>query len=80
MSTKFRCVCPATGLIPACSVPLVGLRLLKTTGFKDALRIGYQNRPDIFALQITLPEMLYESVIEIDERYSAKGEELPIVM
>ena len=47
-----------------------------TQGFKDALRIGYQNRPDIFALQITLPEMLYEQVIEVEERYDAQGEEL----
>lgn len=50
--------------------------LLITKGFHDALRIGYQNRPDIFARQIVLPEMLYERVIEIDERYSAQGEEL----
>lgn len=47
-----------------------------TKGFKDALRIGYQNRPDIFALEIALPEMLYESVIEVNERYTATGEEL----
>ncbi len=50
--------------------------LLITKGFKDALRIGYQNRPDIFARQIILPSMLYESVIEIDERYDAQGNEL----
>ncbi|HEY9705432.1 MAG TPA: hydantoinase/oxoprolinase family protein, partial [Allocoleopsis sp.] len=50
--------------------------LLITKGFKDALRIGYQNRPNIFALQIILPEMLYERVIEIEERYKANGEEL----
>ncbi len=47
-----------------------------TKGFKDALRIGYQNRPQIFAQQIILPEMLYERVIEVDERLSAQGEEL----
>ncbi len=47
-----------------------------TQGFKDALRIGYQNRPDIFALHIILPEMLYEEVVEIAERYTATGEEL----
>lgn len=47
-----------------------------TKGFRDALRIGYQNRPDIFALKIELPELLYEEVIEIKERYSASGEEL----
>ncbi|ALF56003.1 5-oxoprolinase [Nostoc piscinale CENA21] len=50
--------------------------LIITQGFRDALRIGYQNRPDIFARQIILPEMLYERVIEVEERYSAQGEEL----
>ncbi len=50
--------------------------LIITKGFRDALRIGYQNRPDIFARQIILPEMLYERVIEVEERYSAQGEEL----
>ncbi len=47
-----------------------------TKGFKDALRIGYQNRPDIFALEIILPEMLYEQVVEVTERYDAQGNEL----
>lgn len=50
--------------------------LLITKGFRDALRIGYQNRPDIFARQIILPEILYERVIEVAERYSPQGEEL----
>ncbi|MDZ8236440.1 MAG: hydantoinase/oxoprolinase family protein [Nostoc sp. ChiQUE01a] len=50
--------------------------LLITKGFKDALRIGYQNRPNIFARHIVLPTMLYEQVIEVDERYDAKGNEL----
>ncbi|MDP5337980.1 MAG: hydantoinase/oxoprolinase family protein [Nodularia sp. (in: cyanobacteria)] len=50
--------------------------LLITKGFKDALRIGYQNRPDIFARHIVLPTMLYEQVIEVDERYNAHGDEL----
>ena len=53
--------------------------LLITKGFKDALRIGYQNRPNIFDLQITLPSMLYESVIEVDERYDVNGNELKVV-
>jgi len=48
--------------------------LIITKGFADALRIGYQNRPDIFARQIILPEMLYEQVIEVEERYNAQGE------
>jgi 5-oxoprolinase (ATP-hydrolysing) len=47
-----------------------------TKGFRDALRIGYQNRPNIFARQIVLPEMLYEQVVEIEERHSAQGEVL----
>ena len=46
---------------------------ITTKGFKDALRIGYQNRPDIFAKQIVLPEMLYEQVVEVDERTAADG-------
>ncbi|HEY9874958.1 MAG TPA: hydantoinase/oxoprolinase family protein, partial [Candidatus Obscuribacterales bacterium] len=50
--------------------------LVITKGFRDALRIGYQNRPDIFARHIVLPEMLYERVVEVEERYSAQGEEL----
>jgi 5-oxoprolinase (ATP-hydrolysing) len=50
--------------------------LLITQGFRDALRIGYQNRPDIFARHIELPEMLYERVIEVNERVSAQGEVL----
>ncbi|MCA6595136.1 MAG: hydantoinase B/oxoprolinase family protein [Pseudanabaena sp. M046S1SP1A06QC] len=50
--------------------------LLITKGFRDALRIGYQHRPNIFARHIELPEMLYEHVIEIEERYSAHGEVL----
>jgi len=47
-----------------------------TRGFGDALRIGYQARPDIFARQILLPSMLYERVVEIDERVSVDGEVL----
>lgn len=50
--------------------------LVVTKGFRDALRIGYQNRPEIFALDIKLPEVLYESVIEAEERYNSRGEEL----
>ena len=50
--------------------------LVVNRGFADALRIGYQNRPDIFARHIQLPEMLYERVIEIDCRVTAQGEVL----
>ena len=47
--------------------------LVITKGFRDALRIGYQNRPHLFARHIVLPELLYERVIEVDERLSADG-------
>ena len=47
--------------------------LITTRGFRDALRIAYQARPDIFALRIDLPEMLYSEVREIDERVAADG-------
>jgi 5-oxoprolinase (ATP-hydrolysing) len=50
--------------------------LVITQGFRDALKIGYQNRPNIFARQIILPEPLYEQVIEVEERYTAQGEVL----
>ncbi len=48
--------------------------LVTTRGFGDALRIGYQTRPDLFARHIVLPEMLYSEVLEIPERVSARGE------
>lgn len=48
--------------------------LLTTEGLRDMLRIGYQNRPDIFALNIQLPELLYERVEEVSERVGADGE------
>ena len=44
-----------------------------TRGFGDALRIGYQDRPDIFALDIRLPEPAYARVLEVDERVGADG-------
>ena len=47
--------------------------LLTTRGFRDALKIGYQARPKIFAKQIIKPEMLFERVVEIDERVRADG-------
>ncbi len=47
--------------------------LVTTRGFADALRIGYQNRPRLFDRHIKLPEMLYERVVEIDERIGADG-------
>src|SRR5262245_57425132 len=47
--------------------------LLITRGFRDALRIGYQARPKIFARHIVKPDMLYERVVEVDERVRADG-------
>jgi 5-oxoprolinase (ATP-hydrolysing) len=47
--------------------------LLTTMGFRDALKIGYQARPDIFARHIIKPELLYDSVVEIPERLHADG-------
>ncbi|MFI6777190.1 hydantoinase B/oxoprolinase family protein [Nocardia sp. NPDC050412] len=47
--------------------------LVITRGFRDALRIAYQNRPQIFAREIVLPELLHERVIEVDERVTADG-------
>ncbi|OMH30318.1 hydantoinase B/oxoprolinase family protein [Motiliproteus sp. MSK22-1] len=48
--------------------------LLISRGFRDALRIGYQNRPKLFERHIILPELLYQQVEEIEERLSANGE------
>ncbi|MFI8349745.1 hydantoinase B/oxoprolinase family protein [Streptomyces sp. NPDC085596] len=50
--------------------------LVITRGFRDALKIAYQNRPHIFARHIELPEQLYERVVEVDERLAADGTEL----
>jgi 5-oxoprolinase (ATP-hydrolysing) len=50
--------------------------LVTTRGLRDQLRIGYQHRPKLFALNIELPDMLYESVIEADERVTAEGDVL----
>ncbi|HYX46610.1 MAG TPA: hydantoinase/oxoprolinase N-terminal domain-containing protein, partial [Sphingomicrobium sp.] len=52
------------------------MALAISRGFGDALRIGYQARPDIFARHIVLPSMLYEEVVEIDERVGVDGEVL----
>ena len=48
--------------------------LLITQGLGDLLRIGYQNRPKLFDLEIVLPSMLYERVVEVEERIAADGE------
>ena len=48
--------------------------LVTTRGFRDALRIAYQDRPRLFERRIVLPELLYARVVEADERMSADGE------
>ena len=48
--------------------------LVTTKGFRDALRIAYQNRPRLFDRHIVLPELLYERVIETEERMGAHGD------
>ena len=48
--------------------------LAVTKGFRDQLRIAYQNRPKLFDLQIKLPELLYRDVIEVPERLAANGD------
>ncbi|PKO41450.1 MAG: 5-oxoprolinase [Betaproteobacteria bacterium HGW-Betaproteobacteria-3] len=48
--------------------------LVTTRGFRDALRIAYQNRPRLFDRHIVLPELLYSAVVEAHERVGAQGE------
>jgi hypothetical protein len=48
--------------------------LVTTRGFRDALRIAYQNRPRLFDRRIVLPELLYSRVIEAEERVGAQGD------
>ncbi|MGD9482518.1 hydantoinase B/oxoprolinase family protein [Streptomyces sp. TRM70308] len=48
--------------------------LVTTAGFRDALRIAYQNRPRLFDRHIVLPEALYDHVVEVPERLGAHGE------
>jgi len=50
--------------------------LFITRGFRDALRIAYQNRPRLFDRHIVLPELLYTKVVEVEERVGARGEVL----
>ena len=54
----------------------VPVALITHRGFHDALQIGYQHRPDIFALNIRLPQPLYTTVVEIDGRLDAEGHEI----
>ena len=48
--------------------------LFVTRGFRDQLRIAYQNRPRIFDRHIRMPELLHKRVVEVDERIGARGE------
>src|SRR5216684_1275766 len=50
--------------------------LFITRGFRDALRIAYQNRPRLFDRHIVLPGLLYTKVVEVEERLGARGEVL----
>lgn len=47
--------------------------LVMTAGLADVLRIGGQNRPQLFSKKIVLPDMLYEQVVEVCERHDARG-------
>ena len=53
--------------------------LVTTKGFRDALRIAYQNRPRLFDRNVVLPELLYSAVIEAHERIGAQGEILQVL-
>lgn len=48
--------------------------LIITKGFRDALRIGYQARPELFDLNVILPEQIYEQVLEVNERIGPTGD------
>lgn len=52
--------------------------LVTTKGFGSALEIGYQNRPKLFELNIQKPSLLYEKVVEVDERIVVKGSALEV--
>ena len=72
-SVKMGTTVATNALLERKGEPLV---LAITAGLGDALRIGYQARPDIFARKIVLPEALYGRVVEVDERVTAAGEVL----
>ena len=48
--------------------------LITTAGFADAIKIGYQNRPKLFALRVERPPVLYSGVVEVRERIAAHGQ------
>ena len=70
ISVKMGTTVATNALLERAGEPTV---FVTTRGFADALRLGYQARPNLFALDIVLPEMLYERVIELDERVDARG-------
>eukprot|EP00236_Picocystis_salinarum_P003997 CAMPEP_0183830992 /NCGR_PEP_ID=MMETSP0807_2-20130328/4353_1 /TAXON_ID=88271 /ORGANISM="Picocystis salinarum, Strain CCMP1897" /LENGTH=1211 /DNA_ID=CAMNT_0026076395 /DNA_START=511 /DNA_END=4146 /DNA_ORIENTATION=+ len=72
---KIRCVKMGTTVATNALLERKGDRvaLFITKGFRDALRIAYQNRPKLFAREIVLPELLYEQVIEVEERVDRDG-------
>lgn len=74
-SERVRCVKMGTTVATNALLERKGDRvvLIITRGFRDALRIAYQNRPRLFDRQIILPELLYEQVIEVDERIDRDG-------
>ncbi|MCP5214746.1 MAG: hydantoinase B/oxoprolinase family protein [Pseudomonadales bacterium] len=72
-SVKMGTTVATNALLERTGTPTV---LAITRGFKDALRIAYQNRPKLFELDITLPQLLYQDVVEIEERVSAQGDVL----
>ena len=53
--------------------------LVTTRGFRDALRIAYQNRPKLFDRHIVLPELLYSAVVEAQERVGSQGDVLQLL-
>jgi 5-oxoprolinase (ATP-hydrolysing) len=75
-ATQVECVKMGTTVATNALLERKGDRtvLVTTRGFRDALRIAYQNRPRLFDRHIVLPELLYERVIEADERVGARGE------
>jgi 5-oxoprolinase (ATP-hydrolysing) len=76
MTTQIDVVKVGTTVATNCLLERRGepVLLVTTAGFADALRIGDQSRPDIFARHIVLPELLYAAVVEARERIDAAGE------
>ncbi len=75
-SSEVECVKMGTTVATNALLERKGERtlLVTTRGFRDALRIAYQNRPRLFDRHIVLPELLYERVVEADERVGAHGD------